>query len=132
MAKKKSLPSNLQAWDDARKRHRLAHAHVQMARELGMNPQKLGGLDNADQEPWKAPLPAFIESLYVKRFGKPLPDAATSIEERFRAEQAKKAARKAAKRQLRAAGAGPQQSDAQGEGPAQGETPAHAEESADG
>jgi hypothetical protein len=121
----KSLAANLQAWVEARKRHKLSHAHVQMARELGMNPQKLGGLDNADQERWKAPLPAFIESLYVKRFGKQQPDAVTSIEERFRAEQAKKAARKAAKRQLRAAGE-------QGEGPTQGERPAHAEDSADG
>jgi hypothetical protein len=36
-----------------------------MARELGMNPRRLGKLDNADQEPWKLPLPAFTESLYI-------------------------------------------------------------------
>jgi hypothetical protein len=36
-----------------------------MARELGLNPAKLGKLDNADQEPWKAPLPQFIEHLYA-------------------------------------------------------------------
>lgn len=93
-----------------------------------MNPQKLGGIDNADQERWKAPLPAFIESLYLKRFGRELPLPATSIEERFRAEQAKKAARKAAKRELRAAGAGAGQS----EDPTQGAGPAHVEGSADG
>ena len=64
------IPEHLQAWVAARKRHRLSDAHVQMARELGMNPKKLGKLDNADQELWKQPLPAFIESLYRKRFGK--------------------------------------------------------------
>lgn len=45
----------LQAWIDARKRHRLSHAHVQMARELGPNPMKLGKVDHHKQEPWKSP-----------------------------------------------------------------------------
>jgi hypothetical protein len=48
------IPNKLQAWIDARKRHHLSHAHVQMARELGVNPMKLGKLDNHKQEPWKA------------------------------------------------------------------------------
>ena len=52
-----------------RKRHHLSHAHVQMARELGMNPKKLGKLDNDDQEPWKAPLPQFIEHLCLNSSG---------------------------------------------------------------
>jgi hypothetical protein len=43
---------------------------VQMARELGLNPRKLGKIDNHRQEPWKAPLPQFIEHLYLKRFGR--------------------------------------------------------------
>ena len=34
---------------DARKRHGLSHAQVQMTRELGLNPSKLGKLDNNDQ-----------------------------------------------------------------------------------
>ena len=42
---------------DARTRHRLSHAHVQMARERGMNPEELG---THEQEPWKRPLPRFI------------------------------------------------------------------------
>lgn len=62
--KNKAVPPKIQAWIDARNRHRLSH--VQMARELGMNPKKLGGLDNHPQEPWKAPLPEFIEHLYLK------------------------------------------------------------------
>jgi len=50
MAKKRPN-QKIQAWIDARKRHRLSHAQVQMARELGLNPSKLGKLDNHDQEP---------------------------------------------------------------------------------
>jgi len=92
------IPEPLQAWIDARKRHRLSHAHVQMARELGMNPQKLGKLDNHRQEPWKLPLPAFIEEQYFKRFGKERPDTVLSIEERWYVEQQKKEAKREAKR----------------------------------
>ena len=64
-----------------------------MARELGMNPKKLGKLDNHDQEPWKLPLPEFIGKLYSKRFGKGRPDAVRSIEETAAAKQAKKQAK---------------------------------------
>ncbi|HEX7605009.1 MAG TPA: hypothetical protein VF316_25505 [Polyangiaceae bacterium] len=101
MAKKKRLDPKLQGWVDARKRHRLSHAHVQMARELGMNPAKLGGLDNHQQEPWKLPLAELIEHLYEKRFGKTRPDVVTTIEERARASAAKGAERKAKKQARR-------------------------------
>lgn len=74
--------SNLQLWIEARTRHRLTHAQVQMARELGMNPQKFGKIDNHRQERWKAPLPQFIEHLYFKQFGKTQPDRIISLEER--------------------------------------------------
>jgi hypothetical protein len=72
----------MQRWIEARKRFHLSHAQVQMARELGMNPRKLGSLANHKQEPWKAPLPIFIERLYRKRFGNSQPDRVISIEER--------------------------------------------------
>lgn len=101
---KKKLPQDLQDWIEARRRFGLSHAHVQMARELGMNPRKLGKLDNHDQEPWKAPLPQFIEHLYWKRFGRERPEHVRSIEERARAKQAKQAARKAARKAARRAG----------------------------
>jgi len=101
MAKRK-LAHNLQDWIDARKRFRLSHARVQMARELGMNPKKLGKLDDHQQEPWKAPLPDFIEQLYVKRFGRERPEVVTSVEDRARATEAKRAARKEIKRRARA------------------------------
>jgi hypothetical protein len=73
------IPERLQVWIDARTRNHLSHAHVQMARELGMNPKKLGKLDNHRQEPWKQPLPAFIEHLYFKRFGQRRPDVSTLL-----------------------------------------------------
>jgi hypothetical protein len=92
------IPDRLKVWIEARNRHHLSHAHVQMARELGMNPRKLGKLDNDDQEPWKLPLPAFIEKLYRKRFGKDRPDVVVSIEERARREAERKVARREAKR----------------------------------
>ena len=95
--KTKNPSQKLQAWIDARKRHHLSHAQVQMARELGMNPAKLGKLDNHEQEPWKLPLPQFIEALYFKRFGKTAPDTVMSIEERVRLDHEKKEARRAAK-----------------------------------
>jgi hypothetical protein len=63
----------MQAWLDARKRHGLSHAQAQMARELGLNPAKLGKIDNHKQERWKLPLPQFIEALYFERFGKRAP-----------------------------------------------------------
>jgi hypothetical protein len=85
------LPERLQGWIDARTRHHLSHAHVQMARQLGLNPKKLGKLDDHRREPWKAPLPEFIERLYLKRFGKRRPDVVVSIEERARIEESRKA-----------------------------------------
>jgi hypothetical protein len=76
-----SIPPKMQAWVAARRKHKLSHAHVMMARELGMNPKKLGGLDNHRQESWKMPLPEFIEYLYRKTFGRSLPDRVMAIEE---------------------------------------------------
>lgn len=84
----------MQAWIDARKRHRLSHSQVQMARELGMNPKRLGKLDNHHQEPWKMPLRQYIEHLYFKRFGKERPDLVVSIEKKIRLNEAKRAKKK--------------------------------------
>ncbi len=93
----KRLPAELQAWIEARGYFRLSHAQVQMARELGLNPKKLGKVANADQEPWKLPLPLFLERLYLERFGKPQPDEVLSIEERARLREAKKEAKRKAR-----------------------------------
>ena len=90
MAKKAKFPEKYQAWIDVRKRYHLSHTHIQMARELGMNPKKFGKIANHKQEPWKAPLPVFIESLYYKRFGKTRPHDVKSIEQVARLQEKKK------------------------------------------
>lgn len=97
MAKKRRIPNKLQPWIEARKRYRLSHAHIQMARELGMSPKKLGGLANRGQQPWKLPLPQYIEQQYQKRFDKPKPDDVRSIEQRADELQRKKEQRRARK-----------------------------------
>ena len=74
-----------------------------MARELGMNPKKFGKIDNHRQQPWKAPLPIFIEDLYEKRFGRSRPERVISIEQLARERARKKEARKQAKAKRRAA-----------------------------
>ena len=81
--KPKSLPPKLQDWIDARKRHHLSHAHVQMARKLGLNPKKLSKIDNHKQQPWKLPLPEFIEEIYSKRFSKTCSNEVKSVEQLF-------------------------------------------------
>jgi len=91
---KPRITEEMQGWIEARKRFHLSHAQVQMARELGMNPRKLGKLANHKQEPWKAPLPVFIQQIYQKRFGKSQPDRVVSIEDRAREIAAKKAERR--------------------------------------
>ena len=100
MAKQKQLSPKYQVWIDARKRHKLSHAHIQMARELGMNPKRFGKLDNHKQESWKAPLPIFIEGLYSKRFGKDRPENVRSIEQIVKDKKRKQLERKL--RRLRA------------------------------
>ena len=99
--REKKLVPKYQRWVDARKRFRLSHAHIQMARELGMNPKKLGGKANHRQEPWKVPLSQFIEDLYFKRFGKERPDNVRSIEQVVRDKKQKQAERKTRKQQER-------------------------------
>ena len=65
-----------------------------MARELGMNPKKFGKLDNHKQEPWKAPLPIFIEDLYFKKFGKDRPENVRSVEQMVKDKKKKQLERK--------------------------------------
>jgi hypothetical protein len=99
MSKKIKTNQQMQEWIDVRRRRHLSHSQVQMARELGLNPAKLGKIDNHKQEPWKLPLPRFIEQLYFERFGKTTPDNVVSIEERCRVEGAQREARRAARQQ---------------------------------
>jgi hypothetical protein len=102
--KRNKVDQKTQAWIDARKRHRLSHAQVQMACELGLNPKKLGGMDNHQQEPWKIPLAQFIEEIYFKRFGKERPDLVLSLEEKSRLDGEKKAQKREAKLERKQSG----------------------------
>jgi hypothetical protein len=77
-----------------------------MARELGMNPKKLGKIDNHRQEGWKRPLPEFIEHLYFKRFGRTAPAEVLSIEDRERRKKAREAAKREARNRPQAPPAG--------------------------
>ena len=65
-----------------------------MARELGLNPKKCGDLANTKQEPWKLPLPEYIEELYIKHFKKNRPDSVLSIERMVKDYRNKKHERK--------------------------------------
>lgn len=76
----KSILKELLPWIEAKEKHRLSQKHIQMARELGLNPKEFGKLDNHKQEKWKALLPQFIEDLYYKRFNKEAPDQVYSFE----------------------------------------------------
>jgi hypothetical protein len=100
MPKQKEYSPKFQVWVDARKRYKLSDAHIQMARELGMNPKKFGKLDNHDQEPWKAPLPIFIEHLYFKNFGKERPENVRSIEQMVNDKKRKQLERKQRKSEV--------------------------------
>ena len=63
-----------------------------------MNPRKFGGLANHKQEPWKLPLPDFIEQLYYKRFKKDQPETVRSIEQMVKDQNRQKEERKARKK----------------------------------
>ena len=65
---------NQQAWVVAQRKYHLSNTTIQMAKQLGLNPKKFGGLANHKQELWKEPLPDFIKTLYERRFGKNLSD----------------------------------------------------------
>jgi hypothetical protein len=86
----KNAKQKLQAWSEARQRHHLTDAQVRMARELGMNPARLGKSDEREYERSKRPLPQFIEDTYRKRFGKTSPDVSRTAEKAEREEQAKR------------------------------------------
>ena len=97
MPKKGFIPNELRPWIEARKKYRLSHAQIQMARELGLNPKKFGSLSNTKQQPWKLPLPEFIEEIYFKHFKKMVPENVKSIEQMVKDKTRKKTESKAPK-----------------------------------
>jgi hypothetical protein len=58
MAKKIEAKQQMQEWIDARRRRHWSHSQVQMARAIGLNPAKLGKIDNHKQEPWNCHCPS--------------------------------------------------------------------------
>jgi hypothetical protein len=100
MTKGQNIPEKYQVWIDARKRYHLSDSQVQMARELGLNPRKFRKYAIEKQEPWKKPLPQFIEEIYFKRYGKRQPDVVRSIEQLVQDQSEKKAKRKAFKEKM--------------------------------
>lgn len=111
MGNEKRKPAGLDVWKEARKRYRLSHTQIQMARELGLNPRKFGGLANHRQEPWKMPLPDFIEHLYRKRHNKDRPDRVRSIEEIIARKEMRTAERRKRRLARKAAEASPAPDD---------------------
>lgn len=91
----------LEKWMVAQKRHRLSDKQVQMARELGLNPDKLGKIDNHKQEPWKAPLPQFIEHIYFKRFKCEEPETVKPLKQILKEMETKKKLQKEKKEERR-------------------------------
>ena len=87
----------LEKWMVAQKKHHLSDKHVQMARELGLNPDKLGKIDNHTQETWKAPLPQFIEEIYYKRFKREAPETVKPLKQIMAEQEKKKKEQKKAK-----------------------------------
>lgn len=98
MSVKKAI---LEKWGVAQKKHRLSDKHVQMARELGLNPDKLGKIDNHQQETWKAPLPQFIEEIYFKRFKRETPETVKPLKLIIAEQEKKKKEQKKAKDERR-------------------------------
>ena len=101
MAKKINIPEKYRIWIEVRRRYHLSDAQIQMARELGLNPNKFGKIANEKQEQWKIPLPQFIEEIYFKRFHKSQPDIVQSLEEIIQAQQEKNTEKKARKAEMK-------------------------------
>lgn len=93
--------SQIEKWIVAQKKHRLSDTHVQMARELGLNPDKLGKIDNHQQEVWKTPLPQFIEDIYFKRFKREEPETVKPLKQIMAEMEVKKKQQKAKKEERR-------------------------------
>ena len=91
----------LEKWMAAQKCHCLLDRHVQMARELGLNPDKLGKIDNHRQEPWKATLPQFIENIYFKRFKRDQPETVRPLKQILKEMEFKKKLQKEKKEEQR-------------------------------
>lgn len=78
-------------WLDARQRYSLSHAQVQMGRELEIIPRMLAK---------QSDVAAYIQELYLERFGRAEPAVVVTIENRARQEQKDNAMEKLAQKKL--------------------------------
>ena len=78
-------------WVDARQRYALTHAQVQMGRELEILPRSLAK---------QTDVPAYLEQLYLERFGRTEPAIVVTVENRARQEQRDNAMEKLAQKKL--------------------------------
>ena len=72
--KLKETTDELQAWAKAKRQCGLSDAHVQMAREIGINPRRLTARSGTKPGPTRVPLAQRIEDLYLRRFKRTIPD----------------------------------------------------------
>jgi len=84
------MSRNIEEWIEAKRKFKLSDKHIQMARELELNPRKFGSLANNKQESWKAPLKDFIERIYFKHFKKAEPDVIKPVEQIIQEKKIKK------------------------------------------
>ncbi len=68
-----------------------------MARELGLSPKNFPKYANTKDQPWKVPLPDFIEALYLKQFKRPFPEQVQTLEQMAAEHMARRESRKAEK-----------------------------------
>ena len=89
--------SQIEKWITAQKKHRLSDVHVQMARELGLNPDKFGKIDNHRQFHCPNSSRKFISNVSKKEH----PDTVKPLKQILKELEMKKEAKKKAKEERR-------------------------------
>jgi len=77
-------------WEEVKKRFQLSDKHLKMAKQLGLNPQKIGNYAPNKHQRWKKPLPQFIEKIFAKQY--PQSDVAKELRAERRSSKAKRRA----------------------------------------
>ncbi|OGF46791.1 MAG: hypothetical protein A2452_03705 [Candidatus Firestonebacteria bacterium RIFOXYC2_FULL_39_67] len=62
-------------WQEAYRKCRLSARHIQMAKEMGLNPLSLIKNIPNPKDQWKLPVRDWIEEIYEKRFKKNIGDS---------------------------------------------------------
>lgn len=94
MANPNRIAHKFKPWIALRQIHRLSHAHVQMAREMQMDPRGLHLSVKRDDPLGKLPYEEMIEALYKKQFGRDRPEEIKTVEQMAAEHLAKRQAKK--------------------------------------